>query len=222
MVVIALASRIRAVSTRLQSRCAAMTGNCQVSLLGRQATRSRRAPSQSAICSALETVADRPTIRGPESPPRMRASSASRTGPRAVSPSRWISSTIKHPTSANASRSEDARHMASNFSVVATHRSASRTLPTSTLCSPESRSTRSPSRRHASSSRSSSSVSDRCGTSQAAFRPCSSTVRSAAAIPGVKVLSDVHGVEATRFGAETSGHTLLFDRDGRLFLAQQL
>ena len=39
--------------------------------------------------------------------------------------------------------------------------------------------------------------------------------RSAAAIPGVTVLSDVDGVEAHRFGAETSGHTLLFDRDGR-------
>ena len=39
--------------------------------------------------------------------------------------------------------------------------------------------------------------------------------RSAAAIPGVTVLSDVDGVEAGRFGAETSGHTLLFDRDKR-------
>jgi hypothetical protein len=42
---------------------------------------------------------------------------------------------------------------------------------------------------------------------------------SAAAIPGVKVLSDVDGVEARRFGAETSGHTLLFDRDGRLLFS---
>lgn len=40
--------------------------------------------------------------------------------------------------------------------------------------------------------------------------------RSAAAIPGVTVLSDVAGREARRFGAETSGHALLFDRDGRL------
>jgi hypothetical protein len=43
--------------------------------------------------------------------------------------------------------------------------------------------------------------------------------RSAAAIPGVTVLSDVDGVEARRFGAETSGHTLLFDRDGRLLFS---
>jgi hypothetical protein len=40
--------------------------------------------------------------------------------------------------------------------------------------------------------------------------------RSAVAIPGVTVLSDVDGVEARQFGAETSGYTLLFDRDGRL------
>lgn len=39
---------------------------------------------------------------------------------------------------------------------------------------------------------------------------------SAATIPGVKMLSDVDGVEARRFGAETSGHTLLFDRNGHL------
>jgi hypothetical protein len=43
--------------------------------------------------------------------------------------------------------------------------------------------------------------------------------RSAAAIPGVKVLSDVDGVEARRFGAETSGHTLLFGRDGHLLFS---
>ena len=43
--------------------------------------------------------------------------------------------------------------------------------------------------------------------------------RTAAAIPGVTVLSDVDGVEARRFGAETSGHTLLFDRDGRLLFS---
>ena len=40
--------------------------------------------------------------------------------------------------------------------------------------------------------------------------------RSAAAIPGVTVLSDRDGTEARRFGAETSGHTLLFAPDGRL------
>ena len=43
--------------------------------------------------------------------------------------------------------------------------------------------------------------------------------RSAAAIPGVTVLSDVDGVEARRFGAETSGHTLLFDADGSLLFS---
>ncbi len=43
--------------------------------------------------------------------------------------------------------------------------------------------------------------------------------RSAAAIPSVTVLSDVDGIEARRFGAETSGHTLLFDCDGRLLFS---
>jgi hypothetical protein len=43
--------------------------------------------------------------------------------------------------------------------------------------------------------------------------------RSAAAIPSVTVLSDVDGAEARRFGAETSGHTLLFDREGRLLFS---
>ena len=43
--------------------------------------------------------------------------------------------------------------------------------------------------------------------------------RSAAAIPGVTVLSDVEGEEAQRFGAETSGHTLLFGADGRLLFS---
>jgi hypothetical protein len=43
--------------------------------------------------------------------------------------------------------------------------------------------------------------------------------RSAAAIPGVTVVSDVDGVEAGRFGAETSGHTLLFGADGRLLFS---
>src|SRR5436305_7183291 len=40
--------------------------------------------------------------------------------------------------------------------------------------------------------------------------------RTAAQIPGVTVLSDVDGAEAQRFGAETSGHTFLFDPNGRL------
>ena len=40
--------------------------------------------------------------------------------------------------------------------------------------------------------------------------------RSAAAIPGVTVLTDENGIEANRFGAQTSGHTLLFDQDGKL------
>ena len=43
--------------------------------------------------------------------------------------------------------------------------------------------------------------------------------RRAAAIPGVKVLTDIDGVEARRFGAETSGHTILFARDGRLLFS---
>ncbi len=40
--------------------------------------------------------------------------------------------------------------------------------------------------------------------------------RSAAAIPGVSVLTDDNGVEAARFGTKTSGHTLVFDRNGSL------
>jgi hypothetical protein len=43
--------------------------------------------------------------------------------------------------------------------------------------------------------------------------------RSAAKIPGVNVLSDVDGLEARKFGAETSGHTFLFDRNGRLLFS---
>jgi hypothetical protein len=42
---------------------------------------------------------------------------------------------------------------------------------------------------------------------------------SAGAIPGVKILTDVDGIEAARFGAATSGQTLLFDRDGRLLFS---
>lgn len=40
--------------------------------------------------------------------------------------------------------------------------------------------------------------------------------RSAAAIPGVTVLTDDNGNEAARLGAETSGYTMVFDRDGIL------
>jgi hypothetical protein len=39
---------------------------------------------------------------------------------------------------------------------------------------------------------------------------------SAAAIPGVTVLTDENGTDAARFGAETSGHTLVFARNGTL------
>ena len=43
--------------------------------------------------------------------------------------------------------------------------------------------------------------------------------KSAAQIPGVTVLSDVDGAEARLFGAETSGHTLLFDPSGGLLFS---
>lgn len=43
--------------------------------------------------------------------------------------------------------------------------------------------------------------------------------RSAAAIPGVTALTDENGTEAARFGAETSGQTLLFAADGTLVFA---
>lgn len=43
--------------------------------------------------------------------------------------------------------------------------------------------------------------------------------RSAEAIPGVKVIFDPDGMEARRFGAETSGHTLLFGVDGHLLFS---
>jgi len=43
--------------------------------------------------------------------------------------------------------------------------------------------------------------------------------RTAEKIPGVTVLSDVDGVEAQRLGAKTSGHTFLFDRNGRLLFS---
>ena len=38
----------------------------------------------------------------------------------------------------------------------------------------------------------------------------------ATALPGVRVLDDPDGTESARFGAETSGHVLLYDRTGRL------
>jgi hypothetical protein len=41
----------------------------------------------------------------------------------------------------------------------------------------------------------------------------------AAGLPGVLVASDEGGVEATRFGARTSGHVVLYDRDGTLRFA---
>jgi hypothetical protein len=40
---------------------------------------------------------------------------------------------------------------------------------------------------------------------------------SAAAIPGIVVLTDEDGKEAARFGAETSGHTVVFDHGALLF-----
>jgi hypothetical protein len=43
--------------------------------------------------------------------------------------------------------------------------------------------------------------------------------RSAAAIPGVTVVTDENGTEANRLGAETSGHTLLFDHHGQLIFS---
>jgi hypothetical protein len=43
--------------------------------------------------------------------------------------------------------------------------------------------------------------------------------RDVGEIPGVSILTDIDGEEASRFGAETSGHTLLFDSDGRLLFS---
>ena len=40
--------------------------------------------------------------------------------------------------------------------------------------------------------------------------------RHASLIPGVTVHGDDDGIEASRFHSETSGHTLLYDRDGTL------
>jgi len=42
---------------------------------------------------------------------------------------------------------------------------------------------------------------------------------SAAAIPGVTVATDENGKEAARFGAETSGHTVVFGSDGVLLFS---
>ncbi|HKP93341.1 MAG TPA: hypothetical protein VJS88_05550, partial [Chthoniobacterales bacterium] len=43
--------------------------------------------------------------------------------------------------------------------------------------------------------------------------------RSAAAIPGVTVITDEQGMEAARFGGKTSGHTLIFDATGKLLFS---
>lgn len=49
---------------------------------------------------------------------------------------------------------------------------------------------------------------------------CDTSLRhSAEAIPGVTVVFDIDGAEARRFGAETSGHTLLFASDGTLLFS---
>ena len=42
---------------------------------------------------------------------------------------------------------------------------------------------------------------------------------SAESLPGVTVVFDIDGAEARRFGAETSGHTLLFASDGKLLFS---
>ncbi len=43
--------------------------------------------------------------------------------------------------------------------------------------------------------------------------------RTAAAIPGVTVLGDEDGVEAARFDAGVSGHTMLYDANGKLLFS---
>lgn len=56
------------------------------------------------------------------------------------------------------------------------------------------------------------------------FKPLVSTTdwmqtelsQMAASIPGVEVHEDIEGVEGRRFGAQTSGYVLLYDKDGRL------
>jgi hypothetical protein len=47
----------------------------------------------------------------------------------------------------------------------------------------------------------------------------SSLWRSAAAIPHVTVVRDDHGLEASRFGAATSGQTLLYSANGLLLFS---
>jgi hypothetical protein len=54
---------------------------------------------------------------------------------------------------------------------------------------------------------------------QSAATPESSTWREAQRIPGVRVGVDSKGVEAARFGALTSGHTVVYDAAGRLRFA---
>jgi hypothetical protein len=54
---------------------------------------------------------------------------------------------------------------------------------------------------------------------QSAATPESSTWREATRIPGVRVAVDLEGVEAARFGALTSGHTVVYDAAGRLRFA---
>src|SRR5437016_9212272 len=48
------------------------------------------------------------------------------------------------------------------------------------------------------------------------FAENSRTIRAAAAIPGVSLLTDRGQAEALRFGAQTSGHVLLYAPDGKL------
>src|SRR5258706_4228901 len=48
------------------------------------------------------------------------------------------------------------------------------------------------------------------------FAEDSRTIRAAAAIPGVSLLTDRGQAEALRFGAQTSGHVLLYAADGKL------
>jgi hypothetical protein len=46
--------------------------------------------------------------------------------------------------------------------------------------------------------------------------PAVGRARGAADMPGVRLIEDDDGLEARRFGALTSGHTLLYSADGRL------
>jgi glyoxylase-like metal-dependent hydrolase (beta-lactamase superfamily II) len=43
--------------------------------------------------------------------------------------------------------------------------------------------------------------------------------KEARAIPGVRVLFDLEGKLTRRFGAETSGHTVVYDCDGKLLFS---